>query len=113
MWPFTKPPIRRIEIVRRDITRVRLSEWRADAGLCATGGRVLMDASVQLMIQVLRNENPSSWALPPGSSLETRACYQAMIEGYTMALSNLEAMAVHDKVVPLEQPGFEAEEINP
>lgn len=109
MWPFKKT-ILNVLTVHRDSTKLRLSEWQADENLTNSAGKVLVDPVFQMMVQVAKNESPSLMALTIDCPLETRALHQARIEGYNMALRNIDAMASH-KPLPSELVAtFEDEE---
>jgi hypothetical protein len=101
---------RKLEIIRVESSRVRLHEFRSDKGLVGVAQKVLADSNVRLMLDVLRNESPANWGLPQTFTSEQRAAVQAMIQGYQMAINNLEAMAAFKKPVELEQPDFAPEE---
>jgi hypothetical protein len=105
-----KPVSTRVEILKRDASKLRLSEFQADEALTSKAGVALADQYVSLMMQVARNESPALYCLRIDATVEERAAYQSKIEGYNMALANLEAMAVHRKFVQTGEPTFESEE---
>lgn len=84
---------RRVEVIRRESLRLRLGEWRSDPKLVAEARKVFSQESFLIMLDVLRNENPTSSVLPIGMSSNDRSVVQARGEGYNMAIANLEAMA--------------------
>lgn len=110
MWPFNKQQETRVQVLQRDICKLRLSEWRGDKGLVASAGSVLVDPRLRMMLDVLMNECPAAYSLAVGTPLESRALYQAKTEGYMMAISNLEAMGKLSAVQDTIEPTFEVEE---
>lgn len=110
-WPFktSRKPMR-IEVLRRDMSKLRLHEFQSDEALTTKAGAALSDQWVSLMMQVARNESPAHYCLRLDATQEERAAYQSKIEGYNMALANLEAMAISRKISVLQEPTFEAEE---
>jgi len=102
MNPFKRKTSARVVLLSREPFKLTVSEWRADQNMSAIAQKVLTDQNFRLMIQVLYNSSPA-WEVMINASTEQRAIQQARIEGYTMALANLEAMAVHEKIhVPVE-----------
>lgn len=111
LWPFkTNHPPTKIEILRRDISKLRLNEFQSDEALTTKAAVALSDQWVSLMMQVARNESPANYCLNMNATQEERAAYQSKIEGYNMALANLEAMGVSRKISALQEPTFETEE---
>lgn len=109
---FRKPPAPvSVRVITRDVTRLRMAEWRADPKLCAALASALNSDHMKLAVQVLHNENVAGYVLNPvGTAMEDRAMQQARIEGYTMALRNLEALAVHEAKAPALVPDYGVEE---
>ena len=108
----SEPKPRQVQIVRRDSLKLRLAEWRADLRL-VSGARQLMESEdFRCMIDVLRNENPANYVMPLGTSAQDRASNQCRAEGYTMALSNLEALSRPNSLVESVEATFEPEERN-
>ena len=63
------------------------------------------------MMSVMRNESPSELKLPQvGTAITDRAALQAQTEGYMMALNNLEAMSLVNRVEEETPATFEPEE---
>lgn len=110
MWPFTKRTKLAIQTVVREPVKLRLSEWMADENLTRSAGKVLLDPTFQLMMQVAKNESPAMMALTIGTAWEDRALHQARIEGYNMAFANLEAMGIHKPLREAPEATFEEEE---
>lgn len=107
-WKFWQRPTQtKIQIVRRYGFKLRLAEWRSDPALCNTARKVLDDGNVRLMLDVLRTEHLAMIVLPTGVSSEVRAAVQAMSEGYSMALNNLESMALHQPLAKQLEATFE------
>ena len=112
-WPFhkSKPVAVAVRIISRQATKLRLSEWRADPSLCNQASKFMADPSFQLAVSVLHNEHPAFVVIDLGTSLQDRAVYQARCEGYTLALANLEALSVHQKLHDAPEAEFAPEEI--
>lgn len=111
MWPFTRPSREiRIQTVLIDPLKLRLAQWQGDRNLTNSAGKVMAEGTVKLMLQVLGNESPALWSMDVNTSLESRALQQARIEGYNMALKNLEAMAVHVAFTEAIEATFEPEQ---
>jgi hypothetical protein len=104
---FWKSKPKRIQVIRRDPTKLRLQEWREDPSLCSLAAKVLADPNLQLMLQVLANEHPLRTALPYGVLLDDRAVLQSRAEGYEMFLSNLEALGQTTLPVPMPDAVYE------
>lgn len=99
-----------VNIIQRESSKIRLHEFRSDKGLVGVAQKVHADPNFRLLLDVLRNEHPSHWGLPRMATMEQRAGVQGIVEGYNLALSNLEAMAVFRKTVELDEPTFEPAE---
>lgn len=96
LWPFHRKPVPiSIRIVEREVTTLRLHEWQADARLCGEARKVMDSPHVRLMVQVLHNSSPAFWFLPQDAGAEIRALHQARIEGYNLAIANLDALGEH------------------
>lgn len=100
-----------VQVIQRQATKLRLSEWMADKALCNKASKLLDNPDVQLMISVLHNEHPAFVVIDPGTSLQDRAVYQARCEGYTLALANLEALARHQRMLEAPEAEFAPEEV--
>ena len=93
----------RIEVIQRDRSQLRLSEWRAAPHLVKLAQDTLARPEVRLMLDVLHNEHPSGMVYNDGVPHDVRVVAQARSEGYTMALSNLESLGSFSKqAVPVE-----------
>ena len=107
---FRRPTEKRVAFISREPFTVTLSEWRADSVLVNSAQKILADQTIRIMIQVLHNSSPA-WEVMPIGSIEERAIKQAQIEGYTMALANLTALAEFEKMEGLPEPTFEPEDM--
>lgn len=107
IWKKKKATALHIEVVRRDHSKLRLSEWQQDPGLCAMAAKTLMDPNLQLMFDVVMNEHPLKHVLPLGASLDDRAVHQARAEGYEMALATFERLGINLTPAPIPEPVFE------
>ena len=94
---FTRPtaPIQ-VQLVRRDVCRLTMAEWRANPTLVGMAGKILHDPNFLMMLDVLRNEHISRARLNV-NDMKLRAAVQLQGEGYTTALDNLEALGTEQK----------------
>ena len=106
---FWKPKPVQVQVIRRDETKLRMHEWRADPALCTLAAKVLNDPNLQLMLSVLKNEHPAKTALPYGVHMDDRVVLQARSEGYEMFMANLEALASHTAQMSVPEAVFERE----
>jgi hypothetical protein len=100
----------RVKVITRDRTNLSLDEWRSDQALCNAAGKALLNPNIQAMLDVLRNSHPAYFVHTGSISMEDRAVLQARSEGYTLALSNLEALAIHRKPPTEVEATFEPEQ---
>lgn len=104
LWPFKKRRPVQIQVIPRELVKLRLHEWQSDPGMCGAAGKVLTDPTALIMLQVLHNSSPAFWFLKEDCGLDSRALHQARIEGYNLAIANLEAMKEHrPSPVPLTE----------
>lgn len=111
-WPWSKkqPATTRVEIIRKDVVKLQLSDWQKDKTLVAGAQAALNGDFMRLVVQVLKNEHPGHVVLPKNFPIELRSAHQSQCEGYTMALANLEAMGTLKEIADLGEPTFEREE---
>lgn len=113
-WKFwqrkQEPAPVEVRILNRELCKLRLHEWRSDAKLTNVAMKVLMDPNVQTMLQVCANEHPAFSVLNTDSPPHLRASHQSQCEGYTLFLSNLEAMANHQPLQGVLEAEFLPEE---
>ena len=105
---FRKRPVK-IQVLRRDESKLRLAEWQNDPALCSLASKVLGNPDLQLMLSVMRNEHPSHIVLRLGVATDDRLVHQARAEGYEMFFANLEALAINTTPVPQPESVFEPE----
>lgn len=98
-----------VKVIRRDVCKLTLAEFRSDPAMTSAAAATLRSDYAVLMVQVLKNEHPSNY-IQLNADIPTRAMMQARAEGYTLAIANLEAMAVHQKPSPGLTATFEAED---
>jgi hypothetical protein len=108
-WKKKRPV--KLEVVRVGSHKLRLSEWQKDRELVGMAQRTMLNPDLQMMIQVLQNEHPGWQVLHPLSPEIARACQQSRIEGYTMALANLEALCRFNEPQQQLDATFESEQI--
>ena len=109
--PVPPPPQRRIQIVERELGSLTLDEWRQDKALVTQAGNALSSPLIRQMLQVLHNSHPAFQVMIAGDTSE-RAIQQAKCEGYTMCLSDLEAMGVPTVTTAPIESEFAEEEIS-
>lgn len=106
---FKSEPVK-IKVVAREACELRLSEWRSDSNLTKAAARLLASTDMRLMLDVLQNEHPGATVMIRGEQSD-RAAQQARAEGYTICLSNLKALGIHQPAAKqLGEPTFEPEE---
>jgi len=108
-WKKSPVQERKIEVVRRESTSLRLDEWRSQPELVALADAVWRNHDFRLMLQVVQTESPGNFAVLSGD-LETRALHQARSEGYNLALAHLKALRISVNTVPELEATYEAEE---
>jgi hypothetical protein len=97
-------------VIARDPIKLRLAEFRSNKSLAGDAQKIIAIPGVRLMLDVLRNEHPGQWVLPPGATTLDRIRAQCLAEGYTMALANFEAMGEFTEMTQMPEPTFEQEE---
>jgi hypothetical protein len=96
MWPFNHKP--NIRIAHRDRADVTLDEWRASEALVSKARAILSQPDFRLMLDVLWNVHPGHFGFVQDDAPQhARAARQAIGQGYTVALSNLMALGVHQQ----------------
>lgn len=110
LW-FKKPVvIPEVRVVQREVSHLRLSEWRSAPNLTGEARKVMDHPFFKLMVDVLMNEHPGCCVMIDGDK-DQRAIQQARAEGYTICLSNLRALALHaEPPKALGNPTFGTEE---
>lgn len=107
-WFFTPKP--KPQIVRRSSNTINLSEWRGEKSLVSSAIKVWNTPDFQMMMDTLKNEHPAWMVFNPTTvNNDMRAAHQGKVEGYTLAIANLEAMRTYKRTVELEAPTFEPE----
>jgi hypothetical protein len=112
-WLFEPlPPVeKQIHIINVAKTHLRLEEVRTDQKLCGVFKKLQSTYEFEIMMSVLRNEHPVNLVADIGTTLQDRAVLQARSEGYTMALANIEAMAIYNKPTEMPEAEFAEEEL--
>lgn len=108
---FSRPKKQKIAVQSVLTTEIRLEQWRSSPELVVAAQRLRKDPTFRAIMDVLRTESPANYGLPvTGVSPEDRCHHASKIEGYNLALNNLEAMfRFNQSLTPLEAT-FEAEE---
>ncbi len=88
----------KIQLLSREPFKLTLPEFRSDKNLCSMASRVTGNTDFRLMLQVLYNSSPA-WDVMINAKPDERMVKQAQIEGYTMALANLESMSKHEAII--------------
>lgn len=116
-WPWQEPPDPKpapeikyeVRIIKRDPCRLRMHEWRSDEALANLAHKVLWSPEFRQMLDVVERECPSNMFLV-GASTQARAEAQCRIEGYLMALTNLEKLGIFEKPTEPIESTFEVPE---
>ena len=88
-------PSPRVQIVRRDISRVTMDEWRKNGDNAKLAAKYVNNPEVRMMLDVLRcSGSPHNSMLGLEAPMEARAAWQSRTEGYTAALNDFELLAV-------------------
>lgn len=102
----------RVIVLQRDPMKLRLHEWRSDLDLIRSAQKVFVTTEFRWCLDVVRNEHPAFNVLPDDAPPHVRIAHQARAEGYTLALSNLEALAKYEEPrVPMEATFEEPEPV--
>ncbi len=99
-----KPRKQRIVIQTVRSTDLTLDEYRRSPELVNAALKVWNDPNFLLIWDVLKNESPVNQGFPViGVQATDRVAHQSKIEGYHLALNNLEALKTLDEQsIPLE-----------
>lgn len=104
-WLRTKiRPVTQIRIENTESSSLTLAEWRKAPEMVAEAKRLFSDPNFKLILRVMHNESPVNYGIPKvGIDATARLTHLGQIEGYHMALNNLEAFAViQEENIPLE-----------
>lgn len=112
-WEHKPTTEKHVEVILRDPLKLRLNEFRTNKNMVASAQKILLSSEFRLMMDCAYNEHPAFVVMPEGTAPNDRVVAQARAEGYTMALANLEAMAVFKKPVEFTEPTFEPEDQKP
>lgn len=110
LWPFKKQSVE-LKVITRPSSDLRLSDWQASAKLVGSAQQVLSGDFARLMVCVLQNESPANWVMHGEATVDQRAMQQARVEGYIMALTNLQALTKFQEPKKDLEPSFEPEEM--
>lgn len=104
---FRRPqPIKLVPVNSLDLN---MQAWRENEDLVKAWARLLRDPIVQSVIQTLRNESPLNYGVEMPTP-DSKILRLGVIEGYQLALNNIEALAnIAKKHQPIEAT-FEASE---
>lgn len=105
--PAVEPRVRFILRTNLDITA---DVWRTDKELVSMAAKVLADGNVKLMLSTIQNSSPA-WQVMPLGTVDERAIQQARIEGYTMAIANLESLGKYQPPSAQLESTYEKEEL--
>lgn len=103
----------RTHLVTGTSVGLSLKQWQTDDELVKLAKELSASTIFLAMLDVLRTESPGGWVLLKGLSDSDRLVQLGRIEGYQMALNNIDALSNRIPVrVPLEAT-FEPEEEKP
>lgn len=106
-WFKKRPPVKFI-VIHRDVCRLTIDQWKTNKEYVLLAQKTLAEPNVRLLLDVLRNSSPANEVLME-RDLGVRAIKQAQIEGYMMALNNLESLGVFEQ----PRPEIESEFVDP
>lgn len=104
---FFRPQPRKLLLIRRISSRLRMSEWKSERDLVRAARKFLSDPEFLALVDVLRNESPINWITVRPMTIEDRAVTQARIEGYQLCINNLESLGMFEKPSEKLEPTFE------
>lgn len=99
---FRRKSTLKFVVIPRDVCRMTIDMWKTNKEHVTLAQKTLSEPSVRILLDVVRNSSPANEVMIE-RDLGVRACQQAKIEGYMMALNNLEALGI------FEQPREELE----
>lgn len=105
---FRGNPKLKFLVIRRDVCRMTIDEWKTNREHVTLAQQTLNDSKVRILLDVVRNSSPANDVMIE-RDLGVRACQQAKIEGYMMALNNLESLGVFEEA----RPELESEFLDP
>lgn len=100
---FNRKKRQRITIVPVPSTAMRADQWTASPECVTTAQKLFATPEFRTILSILRNESPSCYGLPMGSSHDDQIAHSYKAAGYNLCLNNLESLAVkHTTHAPLE-----------
>lgn len=109
LFPRSKAAVP-VSILRRDIMRVSVMEWRSSPDLVAAARAVLANPVFRQMLDVAYASAPGRGVLPDNATPELRQHWQSKGEGYVIALATLESMQEPIETTEPLEATFEPEE---
>lgn len=107
--PLPQP---KVTVVRTDAADLTLEAWRANEQMVADFNRFGNQLVYRAMLQTLRNESPLHFFdEAPGPDAKIRRL--GIIEGYQLALNNLEALGVLAQESKMPEATFENTDTEP
>ena len=88
---------------------IRSDKWRQSTTLVAAAMSVVNSQAFQQMLECLRTESPSNFALAYPAGVQERAAHQALTEGYNQCLNTLLSLAEPWKDESMPEPDFPEE----
>jgi hypothetical protein len=105
-------PRERVRLVRVDSPDLSLETWRASEQLVSEWGKVESQPIYRAFVQTMRNEAPvNTMAEAPTADEKIRRL--GVIEGYQLALNNLEAFGKLSQRTEMPESTFEKTEEQP
>ena len=103
--------VTKIQVVLRDRSQLTMREFRSQPDLVGRARNILDNPDLRLMLDVLRTESPANDVYSEQVPPEWRATVHARIEGYGLAIRNLEALGIFDAPAGEDpQPTYEKPE---
>lgn len=104
---------RRIEVIQRDPCRLTVTEWRSDPVLVQQAQKILANPEFRQLLDVIERSSPARWELDvQAAHSESRIALQSIIQGYMLAITNLESLGHFQPKGELPEETFEPENFN-
>lgn len=100
-----------IVVIPRQPNQILIAEWRATKDLVAKARAVLSDPDVRMMLDTVRNSAPLLSVTSEYLPSHVRSVMLGRIEGYEMAMNDLEALASYAEPKEMPEATFEPQEL--
>jgi len=107
--PKTTEPQQRTVVRVIHSTSMRMDQWRTSPELVVYAQKLFESPQFQTLLDVLRNESPSSYGLPIGATHDDQIAHSYKATGYNLCLNNMETLSNLHKQQDILEATFEAE----